>query len=349
MHRHMLLLAVGLMSSVADTRVSQSVQRVPLKIFADLGLTAKQTAAIDAGSPVAKVISWGEPSEVYVFGAVHIDGSPEVYLKAARAVGRLSGTPGYQGVGELRESSTVADLGALAFDPDDVKALKDCRAGSCDVQLPTTAIQAFHDGVNWSRPDAAEQANALARPMVLQLLQAYQTGGNQALGEYRDKQHPARIAEQFETMIGRASALPDVLPGLRRYLLEYPNAELADADSFFYWEKVSFGMKPTIRVNHAVIYRGRTEGRDFGAVAIKQLYASHYFHTALDMSVCVDDGAAATPHGFYLLTLKGSEQEGLTGVKGSMLRKIVVDRTRSSLESALTSIKSTVEQSAPRR
>jgi hypothetical protein len=30
-------------------------------------------------------------------------------------------------------------------------------------------------------------------------------------------------------MIGRASALPDVLPELRRYLLEYPNAELAGA------------------------------------------------------------------------------------------------------------------------
>ena len=341
MHRQMLLLAVGLVG------VAQSVQRVPLTIFTDLGLTAQQTAAIDSGRPVAKVISWGEPSEVYVFGAVHVDGSPEVYLKAARDVGRLSRMPGYQGVGELRENATVADLGALAFDPDDVKALKDCRPGSCDVQLPTTAIQAFHDGVDWSRPDAAEQANALARPMVLQLLQAYQKGGNEALGEYRDKKQPARIAEQFETMIGRASALPDVLPELRRYLREYPKAELADADSFFYWEKVSFGMKPTIRVNHAVISRGHTQGREFGAVAIKQLYASHYFHTALDMSVCVDDGAATTPHGFYLLTLKGSEQEGLTGVKGSMLRKIVVDKTRSSLEKALASLKSTVEQSAP--
>ena len=69
-------------------------------------------------------------------------------------------------------------------------------------------------------------------------------------------------------MIGRASALPDVLPELRRYLLEYPNAELAGADSFFYWEKVSFGLKPTMRVNHGVIYRGRAQGRDFGVVAI---------------------------------------------------------------------------------
>jgi hypothetical protein len=278
-----------------------------------------------------------------------VEGSPDTYLEAARDVGRLNGTPGYEGIGEIREDATVADLSTLAFDPDDVKALKNCHEGSCDVQLPTTAIQAFHDGVNWSRPDAADQANALARPRVLQLIQAYQRGGNGALGEYRDKDHPARIANQFETMIGRAAALPDVLPELRRYLLEYPNAGLAGADSFFYWEKVAFGLKPTIRVNHGVIYRGRAQGRDFGVVAIKQLYATHYFHTALDTSVCVDDGATVAPHGFYLLTLKGSEQEGLTGVKGSMLRKIVVDKTRSSLESALASIKRSIEQSAPRR
>jgi len=75
-----------------------------------------------------------------------------------------------------------------------------------------------------------------------------------------------------------------------------------------------------------VSYRGTAQGRDFGVVAIKQLYATHYFHTALDVSVCVDDGATDAPHGFYLLTLKGSQQEGLTGVKGSILRKVVVDK-----------------------
>ena len=346
MHRRALLLALSLVSSAI---VPAAVARVPLNIFTDLGLTSQQIAAIDAGRPVAKVLPWGDPSEVYVFGAVHVDGSPDTYLEAARDVGRLSGTAGYRGIGEIREHATVANLSALAFDPDDVKALKTCREGSCDVQLPTSGIQLFRDSVDWSRPDAADQANALARPRVLQLVQAYRRGGNEALGEYRDRQHPARVADQFRTMIGRASALPDVLPELRRYLLEYPRAELAGADSFFYWETVAFGLKPTIRVNHAVIYRGRSQGRDFGVVAIKQLYATHYFHTALDLSVCVDDGATAAPHGFYLLTLKGSEQEGLTGVQGSMVRKVVVDRTRSSLESALASIKHSIERSAPRR
>jgi hypothetical protein len=307
MHRHALLLALSLISGAI---LQGAVARVPLTIFTDLGLTPEQIAAIDAGRPVSKVLPWGTASEVYVFGAVHVDGSPDTYLEGARDVGRLGSMPGYQGIGEIRDDATVADLSALALDPDDVRALKTCREGACDVQLPTSGIHLSRDGVNWSRPNAADQANALARQGVLQLVQAYRRGGNEALGEYRDKQHPARIADQFQTMIDRASALPDVPPELRRYLLAYPNAALAGGDSFFYWEKMSFGLKPTIRVNHGVIYRGRSQGRDFGVVAIKQLYATRYYHTALDLSVCVDDGAASATHGFYLLTLKARSKRG---------------------------------------
>jgi len=179
--------------------------------------------------------------------------------------------------------------------------------------------------------------------MVLDLIREYRRGGNEALGVYRDKQHPARVAEQFETMVNRSATLPDMLPELRKYLLNYPDVDLPGADSFFYWEKVNFGMKPTVRVNHGVIYHAGKADGDISAVAIKQLYASHYFHTALDVSVCIGDAAAAPRRGFYLLTLKSSEQDGLTGAKGSMLRKVVVDKTRSSLEKALASIKDTVE------
>src|SRR5262249_14707321 len=134
-------------------------------LFQQLGLTPKDRAAIDEGHPVAKVLSWGAASEVYVFGAVYIDGSPDTYLRLARNVSRLAATQGYLGIGELPATPTTADLSAMTLDPDDLKALKSCREGDCDVQLPTSSIQAFKDAVNWSQPDAAAQANGLARGM----------------------------------------------------------------------------------------------------------------------------------------------------------------------------------------
>jgi len=75
----------------------------------------------------------------------------------------------------------------------------------------------------------------------------------------------------------------------------------------------------------------------------KVLDAPRLQSSALDVTVCVDDAGDAG-RGFYLLTIKGSQQEGLTGVKGAILRKVVVDRTRHSLETALAAIKRTVER-----
>ena len=50
--------------------------------------------------------------------------------------------------------------------------------------------------------------------------------------------------------------------------------------------------------------------------------------------------------GFYLITVKGSQQAGLTGLKGSLVRKVAVDKTRSSLEKALEAIKQKLEARA---
>ena len=83
MSRYLLLLAFSLLPSVANTRAAAG--RAPLDVFTNFELTAQQIAAIDAGRPIAKVLSWGGPSEVYVFGAVHLDGSPEIYLEPGKS------------------------------------------------------------------------------------------------------------------------------------------------------------------------------------------------------------------------------------------------------------------------
>ena len=52
----------------------------------------------------------------------------------------------------------------------------------------------------------------------------------------------------------------------------------------------------------------------------------------------------AGEEGFYLVTLKASEQAGLTGVRGSLLRRIIVGRTRAAQERELTRIKLVMER-----
>jgi hypothetical protein len=107
-----------------------------------------------------------------------------------------------------------------------------------------------------------------------------------------------------------------------------------------YWEKVNFGLKPTFRIVQKIVYRGTIGNQPAYAVAEKQIYASHYFQTALDLAVCVKD---AQRSGFYIITVKGSKQAGLTGLKGSIVRKVAVDKTRSSLERVLVTIKQQLE------
>ncbi|MGH9593142.1 MAG: hypothetical protein ACRD5L_08625, partial [Bryobacteraceae bacterium] len=294
-------------------------------------LTNSEIAHIRRGRAVAKILPTGDASEIYVFGAVYIHGDPESYLQLAHDIGGLRKLPGYLAAGEFSNPPKLSDLTGFSFSPEDIKDLRECRPGHCDLQLPAENMEEFQRSVDWNAKDAAAQATALARQMTIAAIESYQQGGNSALGVYRDKRDPLRVADQFRALLSHAEFIPEYLPALDSYLLDYPNDRAPDCQDFFYWEKVNFGLKPTIRVNHAIIYKGPGKTQTVDAVAVKQLYASHYFETALDLSVCVRDSDHLDEDGYYLITVKGSRQAGLTGLKGSIIRRVAVDKTRGSL------------------
>ena len=308
-----------------------------------VGLTENQMSEIRNGKAIAKILESPTPDEVFVFGAVYVKASPESYLKLASDVEALRKLPNYLAIQKFSEPPQLSDLEGFTLEEEDIKQLKNCRPGQCEVQLPSEAMETFQRSVNWSVPDVATQVNVLARKMALEALARYHEGGNAALGTYRDKHHPAAVGDTFQSLLSRSKALPVYLPDLDRYLLEYPKASSERIQSEFYWEKVNFGLKPTLRILQAIVYRGTDPTGPAYAVAVKQLYASHYFETALDLTVCVRDPQRS---GMYLITLKGSEQAGLTGLKGGIVRKVAVDKTRSSLEKALGTIKTRLESQA---
>ena len=311
-----------------------------------VGLTDEQIREIHGGKAVAKILDSPTADEVFVFGSVYIHSSPERYLQFASDLDELRRLPSYLAIGQFSSPPQLADLKGFTLDSEDFKELKDCKPGHCKFQLPTERMDEFQRSIDWSASDAADQVNRLAQHMALQALLDYQRGGNAALGAYRDKSHPAAVAETFSSLADRTKGLPVYLPELLDYLLNYPKADSGNIESQFYWEKVNFGLKPTFRMVQAVIYRGKSSTEPLNAVALKQIYASHYFETALDVTVCVKDSQTPDRPGFYLITMKGSQQAGLTGLKGSIVRKVAVDKTRSSLEKALASIKQKLESGA---
>jgi hypothetical protein len=308
-----------------------------------VGLSEEQIASIRSGQAFAKTLHSRKPEEIFVFGAVYIHAAPETYLKLSRDFERLRKLPGYLAIEQFSTPPQLSDLKGFTFDSEDVKTLKDCKPGDCRVQMPTSSIEDLHRSVDFSSPDLEQQLDQRLQNTVLERLVAYQQHGNEALGTYNDKRQPTEVPEQFKYMLSYSNALPKYLPDFYAYLLSYPNGKPAKVDDTFYWAKVKFGLKPTLRVVHVLTMRGTPPNEPDYAIAEKQLYSSHYFQTALDLTFCISENTKPGQPGFYLIKAMGSEQAGLTGFKGSIVRKVAVDRSASSLQKSLIAIKTAVE------
>ena len=308
-----------------------------------IGLTEDQIAAIRNGQAIAKAVPSRIPDEIFLFGAVYIHAAPEAYLRFARDFDRLRKLPSYLALGEFNNPPQLSDLKEFSFDNEDIQALRRCKPGDCQIQAPASSMDEFHRSIDWSASNVNAQVNELSRKTALQFLLAYQQDGNQVFGVYNDKRKPTEVAHQFAYMLSYYNALTERLPEFYQYLLSYPNAKPASVENKFYWAKVKFGLKPTLRIVHVVTMRGNPADEVVYAIAEKQLYSSHYFSTALDLSFCVRGGGDPNNQGFYLIMAMGSEQAGLTGLKGSIVREAAVSRAVGSLRNALTTIRDTLE------
>jgi hypothetical protein len=336
---------VGLLLFGGITAAAQNSQE-PFTFFREqIGLTEDQISHIARGRVIAKVLPSGSLAEIFMFGAVFVRASPESFAKRALDIDRLRQLPGYLNVGRFRDPPILADLNGFTLEPDDIRNLKTCRPGKCTIQLPAEAIRALQAEVDWSQPDIANEVNGRMQRMALDLLQSYRKDGNRVLQTYHDLDHPFNVDAELRSFLARSDALTSYLPDLRRYLLDYPKTNLANVESVFFWEKVNFGMKPTLRLNHAISYRSEGPRGAADVVVVKQLFASHYFQLALDLSACVPATSPSGDRGFYLISLRGSTQQGFSGLMGSLLRRIVVSKTRTTQEKWLMRIKDALESS----
>jgi len=309
-----------------------------------IGLNGDEINDIRNGQPVAKTMPPRTPAEVFLFGAVYIQAAPESYFLYVRDLERLRKLPGYLALGIDRQPPQLSDLAGFSLDHEDIQALKNCKPGDCKIQLPASGMEEFQRSIDWSAPDVDDQVNEYLQKKALNRLLAYEREGNRALGVYNDKRQPFEVSRQFAYILSYNNALPEYLPDFYNYLLSYPQAKPANVADEFYWARVKFGLKPTLRMIHVVTRQGSAAEPVAYAVAEKQLYASHYFETALDLSFCIRGNDDSKAPGFYLVMIMGSEQAGLTGPKGSIVRKAAVGRSVSNLRDVLSRIRKALEK-----
>jgi hypothetical protein len=293
--------------------------------------------ALLAGNPLVKLLDADPVKEVAVLGAIWVNVPSASYVQQVRNIEEFERGAAFRVTKRISEPPRAEDFAALTISDEDFADLKDCKLGDCALKLGADALQTLRTEVDWRKPTARADANAVFRRLALQYVNGYREGGNARLAVYRDKDRPTFVANEFRSMIERLPRLGAELPDLTRYLLEYPKARLANSADFLYWQETQFGLKPTVRISHLVIQ----EHPDGTVLASKMLYSSHYFWTALELRVLLRDPARGP--GFWLVTVNRSRSDGLSGFTGRVIRGRVRSEVEDGTRTALTATKTRLE------
>jgi hypothetical protein len=289
-------------------------------------LTNAEIGVLKTGQPVSKLLSSTVDSEVGVLGATWINAPVEEYVQAIENIEQFESGGSFQVTKRISDPPVIDDFAALQLRQEDVADLKKCRVGNCELKIGADAISRFRSKIHWSKSTAISDVRELFRQLALQYVVDYQRGGNAELEVYRDKHRPSSVAKEFAAIVDEMSGMLQYDPSLRRYLLEYPNAQLSNGRSFFYWQQVAFGLKPTIRINHVAI----SQAGESTLVASKLVYANHYFRAALELQLLMPDPSRGP--GFWLVSVKRMRSDGLNGTGNLVRGRVEKDAVRGLVE-----------------
>ena len=276
------------------------------------------------------------------FAIMRLDVPAEFFIDKVRDIVNFKKSDNVLQIGKFSDPPRLEDLAGLTLDAVDIEAIRRCRVNSCDVKLPERFIERFRKEVNWSAPNYRDRVTTLAREMLLEYVQAYLHGGNAALGEYKDKSYPVRLADEFRSLLQPAPYMYGYAPEFERYLQEFPTTPLADVEDFIYWSKDKFGLKPVVSLTHVTIYKDRRADDLDVLIASKGIYASHYFEASLGLTGFIHS-QSSDPHRTYLIYINRSRADALRGFLAGLKRSLIVGSLRDGAKKSMEVIKEKLE------
>ena len=338
----MLALALTTTVELSHTQARRSTS-LPARFEHFLAGAVKPTAAerklLLDGAPVTKLLD-GDPSkEIAVFGAVWIDAPRERYAAAVKDIERFESGGAFRITRKISVPPTLADFAELRLPEEDVADLGDCEVGDCELKLGKASIDAIRSRVHFSQPGAKSAVEAVFRERAHEYVTAYREKGNAGLAVYRDASRPTFVANELKSMIDRMPTAMGLLPELRTYLLQYPNATLPNSTDFLY---LAGGAVRTEADHSHQPSRdpGERERNDRGV------------EDAVRKPLLLDGARGASPgggsvrgSGFWFITVNRSRSDGLSGFIGRILRGRVRNEVQQGTVAALKLTKASMEGS----
>ncbi len=300
---------------------------VAVAYFRDrLGFSDRDLARIERGVVVTRVLAGATAEEAALAGVARLPVSPTEFVRRFRMLGPEVRSPRATQFGAFSDPPASADLERYVLPGGDFEALRACLVGACKLKLPREAIARLRA----LSPDATpDQVSALVRGWLLEYVLGYRARGNAVLVVYDDARRPLALHEGFHALLAESPSLAESAPEFHHYLDEFSARPLAGVEDRLYWSVEEFGLRPLTTIMHAAIYMSPVvAGAPRAVIALKQVYASHYFHAGLSTLMLFDAPSASGekdgPPGSYLVWVERSlfdtDRGGFTrrGVVGSL-------------------------------
>ena len=210
---------------------------------------------LERGAVLTKTLDSLDGREINSFGVIRVTCTADVFAARVRDIERFKASEYVIQIGRFQASPSLQDVAPLALDPGDREAMRACKPGSCSLRLPAEAMNRFRTTIPWGTPAEAPAAAAAMQQFLVDEARTYLTGGSAALPDYADRAGTTPRAAAFKLLARPSAFHAEYQPDLFRYLDEFPRAPAAGSESFLYWSREKFGLKPTISISHSVLQR----------------------------------------------------------------------------------------------
>jgi hypothetical protein len=256
---------------------------------------------VEGGEPLARVIDTPDNLEIVVLGIVRLPASRESALEAFRDPKGMRLADGPRQFGRVSWPARAEEFAPFVVDPDDAKDLGRCRLGKCEIRLPEE--EATHVPIVTDKGKPSSLPGDFVKHLLLNRAEQYEARGNAGLPIYQDRARSVHVAEVLTALLRLPAWVDAALPEVRAHLDSFPAPSSAEVEDFFYWTVEKRYRAPVVNLTHAALFP-RACGGGCVALAAKQLYASHYFESSLDLLVFIPhDGRS------YLIYLNRSRAD----------------------------------------